>query len=192
MKKKFEVRSEVRDETIWVYTLSGGLFGSQEGYKFQNEVRSKVADGAKGIVIDLELVDRIDSSGIGILVAIAGPAYQNYMIRAQVSEGIGLIASIKSSVVESFIVDGVPPLDRAAAGRGGPFFGRRAHGAPEEHHAGLGRVEPSAGVGRPGRRHRAIGCGSRTTVKTAVGRSHRSRWRRRRPCWLVPEARATR
>ena len=76
MKKKLEVRSEVRDETIWVYTLAGGLFGSQEGYSFQNEVRSKVAEGAKGIVIDLEQVDRIDSSGIGILVAIMWSASQ--------------------------------------------------------------------------------------------------------------------
>ena len=39
---------------------------------------------------------------IGILAAIAIPAYQDYTIRSQVSEGLTLAASAKAAVAESF------------------------------------------------------------------------------------------
>jgi type IV pilus assembly protein PilA len=53
---------------------------------------------------------------IGILAAIAIPAYQDYTIRAQVSEGMSLAAAAKAAVAESFLNRGVPPLNRVAAG----------------------------------------------------------------------------
>lgn len=53
---------------------------------------------------------------IGILAAIAIPAYQDYTIRAQVSEGLTLAASAKAAVSESFSNTGVAPADRKAAG----------------------------------------------------------------------------
>ena len=53
---------------------------------------------------------------IGILAAIAIPAYQDYTIRAQVSEGLSLAAAAKASVTESFNDSGEAPADRAAAG----------------------------------------------------------------------------
>jgi type IV pilus assembly protein PilA len=53
---------------------------------------------------------------IGILAAIAIPAYQDYTIRAQISEGLALTAGIKASVGESFSQTGVMPADRATAG----------------------------------------------------------------------------
>src|SRR4051794_22719998 len=53
---------------------------------------------------------------IGILAAIALPAYQDYTIRARVSEGLSLAASAKTSVAESFISNGVLPADNQAAG----------------------------------------------------------------------------
>ena len=53
---------------------------------------------------------------IGILAAIAIPAYQDYMIRAQVSEGITLAAAARTAVAESFANDGAPPATRAIAG----------------------------------------------------------------------------
>ena len=53
---------------------------------------------------------------IGILAAIAIPAYQDYTIRAQVSEGMSLAAAAKAAVAESFLNRGVPPLGRAQAG----------------------------------------------------------------------------
>jgi type IV pilus assembly protein PilA len=53
---------------------------------------------------------------IGILAAIAIPAYQDYTIRAQVSEGMNLAAAAKAAVAESFLNRGLAPLNRTAAG----------------------------------------------------------------------------
>jgi type IV pilus assembly protein PilA len=53
---------------------------------------------------------------IGILAAIAIPAYQDYTIRAQVSEGLTLAAAAKASVAETFATTGVAPATRALAG----------------------------------------------------------------------------
>lgn len=53
---------------------------------------------------------------IGILAAIAIPAYQNYTIRAQVSEGLTLSAGAKVAVSEYFMDRGSWPADNAEAG----------------------------------------------------------------------------
>jgi type IV pilus assembly protein PilA len=53
---------------------------------------------------------------IGILAAIAIPAYQDYTIRGQVTEGLSLAAGAKAAVSESFTNTGVAPLNRTAAG----------------------------------------------------------------------------
>jgi type IV pilus assembly protein PilA len=53
---------------------------------------------------------------IGILAAIAIPAYQDYTIRAQVSEGMNLAAAAKAAVAETFLNTGEAPLDRTEAG----------------------------------------------------------------------------
>lgn len=53
---------------------------------------------------------------IGILAAIAIPAYQDYTIRSQVSEGLTLAASAKAAVSESFSATGTAPANRTAAG----------------------------------------------------------------------------
>ncbi len=53
---------------------------------------------------------------IGILAAIAIPAYQDYTIRAQVSEGMTLAAAAKAAVAESFLNNGEAPANRTAAG----------------------------------------------------------------------------
>ena len=53
---------------------------------------------------------------IGILAAIAIPAYQDYTIRAQVSEGMTLAAAAKAAVAETFLNTGNAPADREDAG----------------------------------------------------------------------------
>jgi type IV pilus assembly protein PilA len=53
---------------------------------------------------------------IGILAAIAIPAYQDYTIRAQVSEGLNLSAAAKAAISESFLNTGLAPANRTAAG----------------------------------------------------------------------------
>ena len=53
---------------------------------------------------------------IGILAAIAIPAYQDYTIRAKVSEGISLASAAKLAVAETFDATGTIPGDNTAAG----------------------------------------------------------------------------
>jgi type IV pilus assembly protein PilA len=55
---------------------------------------------------------------IGILAAIAIPAYQDYTIRSQVSEGATLAATAKAGIAESFAQTGTAPANRIAAGLG--------------------------------------------------------------------------
>ena len=53
---------------------------------------------------------------IGILAAIALPAYQDYTKRANVSEGLGLATSVKVAATEFRSTVGAWPTDHAAAG----------------------------------------------------------------------------
>jgi type IV pilus assembly protein PilA len=53
---------------------------------------------------------------IGILAAIAIPAYQNYTIRAQVTEGLSLADSWKTAIAEYYTENGSFPSASAAAG----------------------------------------------------------------------------
>ncbi len=53
---------------------------------------------------------------IGILAAIAIPAYSDYTIRAQVSEGLNLSAGAKAAVTEFFQDRGTWPANNANAG----------------------------------------------------------------------------
>ena len=55
-------------------------------------------------------------AGVGIAAGIAIPAYQDYTIRAQVTEGLNLAAEPRSVVAESWNETGQAPADRAAAG----------------------------------------------------------------------------
>lgn len=65
-----ECRVEAVDGQTWLYRMVGDLFGSPQGYAFQEDVRQKVAAGARRIVLDLAQVRRIDSCGVGILVTV--------------------------------------------------------------------------------------------------------------------------
>ena len=53
---------------------------------------------------------------IGILAAIAIPAYQDYTIRSQVSEGLSLAGAAKAAVAESYSQTGQAPINRTQAG----------------------------------------------------------------------------
>ncbi len=53
---------------------------------------------------------------IAILAAIALPAYQDYVIRSQVSEGSVLADGAKTAVAEYYSNRGVAPTDNASAG----------------------------------------------------------------------------
>jgi type IV pilus assembly protein PilA len=53
---------------------------------------------------------------IGILAAIAIPAYQDYTIRAQVTEGLNLAGAAKTAVAEAFANTGISPQTRTLSG----------------------------------------------------------------------------
>ncbi len=56
---------------------------------------------------------------IGILASLAVSAYQTYLVRAQVAEGIGLAASAMTSVIDAYHQTGEPPADLTEAGMSG-------------------------------------------------------------------------
>jgi type IV pilus assembly protein PilA len=53
---------------------------------------------------------------IGVLAAIAIPAYQTYTVRGQVAEGLSIAAMRKIAIADAFVNRGVAPLDRLEAG----------------------------------------------------------------------------
>ncbi|MFO1392152.1 MAG: pilin [Steroidobacteraceae bacterium] len=53
---------------------------------------------------------------IGILAAIAIPAYQDYTIRSQVTEGLAMAGAAKAAVAESFAQTGEWPANNTEAG----------------------------------------------------------------------------
>ncbi len=57
---------------------------------------------------------------IGILAAVAIPAYQDYTIRARVTEGLNLASSAKLAVSETAISNNALPATQAATGYTSP------------------------------------------------------------------------
>jgi type IV pilus assembly protein PilA len=53
---------------------------------------------------------------LGILLAIAIPAYSDYTVRARVSEGLNVAAAAKSAVSETRLSTGLMPVDNTQAG----------------------------------------------------------------------------
>jgi type IV pilus assembly protein PilA len=65
---------------------------------------------------------------IGILAAIAVPAYQDYTIRAKVSEGINMASAAKSSVSEFRVTMNRFPAANASAGIGNTISSKYVNG----------------------------------------------------------------
>ena len=65
---------------------------------------------------------------IGILAAIAIPAYQDYTIRTQVSEGLTLASDVKAGVAEYAAQTGVWPTTLVEAGLGSTAIGANKSG----------------------------------------------------------------
>jgi len=79
---------------------------------------------------------------IGILAAIAIPAYQDYTIRAKVSEGLVIASMAKSAVAETRATQGVWPADNGAAGIATTIISKYVGGA-----AGASGVDVADGGG---------------------------------------------
>jgi type IV pilus assembly protein PilA len=78
---------------------------------------------------------------IGILAAIAIPAYQDYTIRSQVTEGLNLAGAVKADVAEYYAQNGRWPIDMTTANTG---LGRRAVDIPS------GKYVASVNLQNPG------------------------------------------
>ncbi len=65
---------------------------------------------------------------IGILAAIAIPAYQDYVIRSQVSEGLAMASATKAAVAEYFADRGTWPANDGALGITTPPQGKYVSG----------------------------------------------------------------
>jgi len=53
---------------------------------------------------------------IAILASLAIAAYQTYLVRTQVAEGVNMAGSAKTPVIDAFLQSGQPPADRTEAG----------------------------------------------------------------------------
>ncbi|KGP62740.1 pilus assembly protein [Legionella norrlandica] len=69
--------------------------------------------GTKGFTL-IELI--IVAAIVGILVAVAVPAYQDYIIRARVVEGLEMASAAKLAVVEKSLIDNALPANQAETG----------------------------------------------------------------------------
>jgi type IV pilus assembly protein PilA len=68
---------------------------------------------------------------IGILAAIAIPAYQDYTIRSQVTEGLNLSGAVETGVAEYFANTGAWPANLSAAGISSSPAGKYVSGVVE-------------------------------------------------------------
>ncbi len=61
----------VREENgVWIFEASGFLTGHSDSYELLEAVRGKIAEGSRKIVVNLGGIDKINSSGIGVIAAI--------------------------------------------------------------------------------------------------------------------------
>lgn len=126
--------------------------------------------------------------GIGIMAAIAIPAYQDYTIRSQIYEGLNLASAPKAAVAEYYVSNGEWPADSETAGLdsiGGKFVesvviesGQHRHyvrcGGQRENNA---TAPGLAAVG---------GCGGQRVLGVRLRRNARRLYTLRRPLGQRP------
>jgi uncharacterized membrane protein YhaH (DUF805 family)/Tfp pilus assembly protein PilE len=94
--------------------LAALIFWFVPGTRGENQYGKPPPPNTAGVVILACLLPLVAIGGM--LAAIAIPAYQDYTIRAQVSEGLNLAAAPRAAVAAAFERNGVAPPDRLAAG----------------------------------------------------------------------------
>ena len=84
------------------------------GTKGENRFGKQPPPNTAGVIILACILPLI--AVVGIVAAISIPAYQDYTLRAQVSEGLVLAVTPKAAVADAFSKTGTAPADRAEAG----------------------------------------------------------------------------
>ncbi|MBD3160801.1 MAG: STAS domain-containing protein [Candidatus Latescibacteria bacterium] len=70
MKTKLEFdRVERSAPAVVLYRLTGGLIGSPESYDFLEEIRAQAKRSDAPIVLNMEGLEQVNSTGVGILAA---------------------------------------------------------------------------------------------------------------------------
>lgn len=87
------------------------------------------------------------SAMVGILAAIAIPAYQDYTLRSQVTEGLNLASTVKAAVAEHFAETGKWPRDLRELGFESVPHGRYVTFAALNHGTVVIRFSSAAGRG---------------------------------------------
>ncbi len=95
---------------------------------------------------------------IGILAAIALPAYQDYTIRAKVTEGLVLASSAKASIAEGWQTDELVGMNAAIVGYNATWPAAQTkyvsavgdHSVIKNHHRQQGKRKPRPKRHRPG------------------------------------------
>jgi len=100
------------------------LFASQERWdeKYNDGIATPSSAAAAAIGVVLALFTLLFFGGVGAAIVI--PAYQDYTMRAQVTEGLALAVEPRAAVTAALVGQGRPPGDRTAAG-----LAPEAHGA---------------------------------------------------------------
>ena len=58
-----------------ISSLSGKLTGTAASYEFLDDARTRIDAGLVNVILDLEHVDRVDSTGVGILASLYNSAH---------------------------------------------------------------------------------------------------------------------
>jgi type IV pilus assembly protein PilA len=112
-------RSHDMNVTGWLSLISliplGVLvFWFVPGTRGENDYGKPPPPNTTGVIVLACVVPLVGI--VGMLAAIAIPAYQDYTTRAQISEGLNLAAAAKAAVAESYARSHQAPSDRGAAG----------------------------------------------------------------------------
>ena len=108
-----QYESREKDDII-IYELSGMLTGRAESYEFLEDARARISDGKRKIVVDLAQIDKVNSSGIGVLAAVISSA-QNAEASLQFANISDKIWKIMTIVGLTRVVDNHGTVDEALA-----------------------------------------------------------------------------